>query len=140
MKYHFKAHVSDGECWAECLELEGCLTQGTDLEELKRNAADALNLHLDEPEDSKVIFPMPDVSLAKGKNVFSVEVEPQVAFAVLLRQARIARGLTQKVAAKRLGIESLYNYQRLERRANPTLSTLKKIKIAFPELPFEYVL
>jgi len=140
MKYHFRAHVSDRECWAECLELEGCLTQGKDLEELKRNAADALNLHLDEPEDSKVIFPMPDSSLDKGKSVFSVEVEPQVAFAVLLRQARITRGLTQKVAAKKLGIESLYNYQRLERRANPTLSTLKKIKAAFPELPFEYVL
>jgi predicted RNase H-like HicB family nuclease len=139
MKYHFKAHVGAGECWAECLELEGCLTQGKDMVDLKENAAEALNLHLDEPEDSRVIFPMPNTSLEKKKNVFSVEVEPQVAFAVLLRQARLARGLTQTGAAKILGIESIYNYQRLERRANPTLSTLKKIKAAFPELPLENV-
>jgi predicted RNase H-like HicB family nuclease len=140
MKYHFKAHTSKGECWTECLELEGCLTQGKDIEDLKRAAAEALNIYLDEPEDSKVIFPMPNPANTSRKAVFEVEVDPQVAFSVLLRQVRLARGLTQKGAAQKLGIESLYNYQRLERRANPTLSTLKKIKMVFPELPLEYVL
>jgi predicted RNase H-like HicB family nuclease len=140
MKYHFKAHMSNQECWAECLELEGCVTQGRDFEDLKLNAYDALNLYLDEPEDSKVISPLPKSIPANKRNVFEVEVEPQIAFSFLLRQTRVAHGLTQKAMAEKLKMENLYSYQRLERRANPTLSTVKKIIDIIPDFPFQYVL
>ena len=140
MKYHFKTHLREQECWAECLELEGCVTQGRDIEDLKLNAYDALNLYLEEPEDSKVVFPLPKAISATRKDVFEVEVEPQIAFSFLLRQTRVAHGLTQKAMAKKLKMENLYSYQRLERRANPTLSTVKKIMNIIPDFPFQYVL
>jgi predicted RNase H-like HicB family nuclease/DNA-binding XRE family transcriptional regulator len=140
MVYHFKIHAEEGTYWAECLELEGCFTQGKTLEELKSSAVDALNLHLDEAEDSKVIFPMPTTSMPKRKDILSIPVDPGVAFAMLLRQTRIAHGMTQKRVAAKLGMANLYSYQRLERRANPTLMTIKKVKEAFPEFPLAYVL
>ena len=72
MQYHFMTHEG---FWAECLELEGCFTQDGTLEILKKNAAHALNLYLDEPD---IIFPRPDDSLAKRKGVFSVDVDPRI--------------------------------------------------------------
>lgn len=140
MKYHFKVHTKNLECWAECIELEGCVTQARHIDDLKLNAYEALNLYLDEPEDSKVLFPLPEAIPATSKDVFEVEVEPQVAFSFLLRQTRVAQGLTQKAMAKKLKMENLYSYQRLERRANPTLSTVKKIMDIIPDFPFQYVL
>lgn len=139
MKYHFKVHQEDSRFWAECLELEGCLTQADSLTELNLNAADALNLFLDEPETSKVIFPLPSKEYEQKKDVIIVEADPQIAFSMLLRQTRISRGITQKDAAKQLGIDNLYSYQRLEHRANPTLKTIGRIKAIFPEFPLEYV-
>ena len=70
----------------------------------------------------------------------AVEVEPSVAFSMMLRQLRIKRGMTQKQAAHQLGMKNLYSYQRLERRSNPSLSTMKKIKAAFPDLSLDAVL
>jgi predicted RNase H-like HicB family nuclease/DNA-binding XRE family transcriptional regulator len=140
MKYHFKAHKEKALYWAECLELSGCLTQGSSLAEVQENARDAVNLYLDEPEDSKISFPLPNKAYDSKKGVFIAEVDPQIAFAVLLRQVRLAQGITQKMAAKKLGIENLYSYQRLEHRGNPTLKTIQKVKVAFPDFPIEYVL
>jgi predicted RNase H-like HicB family nuclease len=140
MKYHFKLYREDPLYWAECLELGGCLTQGTSLAEVQANAEEALNLYLDEPEDSKVQFPLPNKAYENKKNAFTAEVNPQIAFAMLLRQTRLSQGMTQKMAAKKLGIDSLYSYQRLEHRANPTLKTIMRVKHAFPEFPVENVL
>ena len=69
-----------------------------------------------------------------------VEVDPAVAFSLQLRQLRLSRRLTQQEAAGRLGMRSLYSYQRLERRSNPSLATLKKLKTLFPELSLDNVL
>jgi transcriptional regulator with XRE-family HTH domain len=69
-----------------------------------------------------------------------VEVEPGIAFAVQLRESRLRSRLTQKEAALRLGLKSIYSYQRLERRANPSLATLKKVKSLFPELSLDSVI
>jgi transcriptional regulator with XRE-family HTH domain len=57
-----------------------------------------------------------------------------------LRQLRIRKHLTQKEAARRLGMRSLYCYQRLERRSNPSLATMKKIKTLFPDFSLDSVL
>jgi hypothetical protein len=37
-------------------------------------------------------------------------------------------------------MKNIYSYQRLERRANPSLATIGKIKRVFPELSVDYVL
>jgi antitoxin HicB len=138
MTYHFRIHDEDG-LWAEGIELPGCSTQGADRAELEKNMREALNLYLEEPASSTIIFPTPQVGLA-GPDVVPVEVDPAVAFSMQLRQLRLRRRLTQQEAARRLGMRSLYSYQRLERRSNPSLATIKKVKALFPELSLDNVL
>jgi predicted RNase H-like HicB family nuclease/DNA-binding XRE family transcriptional regulator len=138
MRYHFKIH-NGKRPWAECLELEGCVTQGKNRDDLERNMKEALNLYLEEPQSSTAMFPSP-LSMHGESDIFSVEVEPSVAFSMQLRQLRLQSRLTQKEAARRLGMRSLYSYQRLERRSNPSLSTIKKIKGLFPEFSLDSVL
>ena len=138
MTYHFQIHSSRPP-WAECIELEGCVTQGRTHAELEKNLREALNLYLEEPESSKVVFPQP-ARMRRTRNVVAVEVDPGVAFAVQLRQSRLRSRLTQKEAARRLGLRSIYSYQRLERRANPSLATIKKVTTLFPELSLDSIL
>jgi predicted RNase H-like HicB family nuclease/DNA-binding XRE family transcriptional regulator len=136
--YHFRVHKDRDGLWAECLELPGCSTQGDSMGELLENAREALNLYLEEPEDSQLTFPLP--AAHRSKDVIEVPVEPGVAFSVLLRNYRISNKYTQRQVAKKLGMKNLYSYQRLERRSNPNLATLQKIKRVFPDLSVDYVL
>ena len=115
------------------------MTQGLTRAELEKNMREALNLYLEEPESSRVRFPQPSRTLT-NRNVVAVEVDPGVAFAVQLRQSRLRSRLTQKEAARRLGLRSIYSYQRLERRANPSLRTIKKITTLFPDLSLDSVI
>ena len=109
MKYHFKYAKEGGAYWAKCVELDGCFTQGKTLAELKENMREALDLHLDEPSNSKRAFAPPRKSV-KGRNIVAVSVDPRIAFALNLRHLRAARGLTQKETAKRLGFKNLFSY------------------------------
>jgi antitoxin HicB len=140
MNYHFKVHKArEGGFWAECLELNGCHTQADTREELERNMAEALEVFLDEPVDSKAAFPAPRKRV-KGRNIVAVAVPVRLAFASMLRSVRIRRRLTQKRAAELIGSTgSLNNYQRLEKAktANPELETLARIKKAFPEFELD---
>lgn len=140
MNYHFKVHKETTGFWAECLELEGCHTQADTLEELKSNMSEVLNLYLSEPENSKVIFPLPDKNMI-SVNIHKIDVEPKVALSFLLRRNRILHKLTQAQAADKLGLKSLWSYQRLEKpsSANPTLSTMKKLQNIFPDLELNLV-
>ena len=133
MNYHFKIHRARPGYWAECVELKGCVTQADSMEELRANMNEALNLYLDEPAVSTLVFPLPDETLA-GKNICAVEVNSDIAFATMLRSMRVARNMTQSETARRLGMNNVYSYQRLERKSNPTLVMLKKVKAVFPEL------
>jgi predicted RNase H-like HicB family nuclease/DNA-binding XRE family transcriptional regulator len=134
MNYHFKLHREEKGFWAECLELDGCVTQADSKEELSGNCAEALNLFLEEPADSKVIFPLPDDSLDGKKNIIKIKVKPEIALAVLLRNYRINSNMTQKQAAEMLGMKNVYSYQRLEKKSNPTLTVINKIHTVFPEI------
>ena len=141
MRYHFKFYKEKSKFWAECVELIGCHTQGDTKAELLKNMQEALNLYLDEPEDSKVPFPKPKKNL-KAKNIVMVSVDPHIAWATALRNARINRGMTQKDVAKSLAFKSVYAYQKLEssKTANPEFATIVKIKKVFPELDIEELL
>lgn len=134
MKYHFKIHKEGSGYWGECLELTGCVSQGKSLDDLEKNLKEALDLYLDEPEDSRVIFPMPKKTV-RGKSVIDVEVDPQIALAFLLRTERLRKKWTQRVTAQHLGIP-LYSYQKLEssKTANPEWKTLIKLRRVFPQL------
>lgn len=140
MKYHFEYHKEKSLYWAKCIELGGCFTQAESLDDLRENMSEALNLYLDEPEDSKAVIPLPKKRL-KGRNIIAVSVDPKIAFAHYLRHCRIAHGLTQKQVADRLGLKNIYSYQRLEssETANPELMTLVRIKEIFPEFDLDDV-
>lgn len=136
MKYHFKIHKEKDGLWAECIELDGCFTQADSKEQLYSNMEEALNLYLDEPEDSKVDFPLPRKRLKKQANVIEVPVDSRIAFTVLLKKARKEKKLTQSKMAKLLNYSSVFSYQKLEssKSANPTLVKVQKLKEVLPNL------
>jgi predicted RNase H-like HicB family nuclease/DNA-binding XRE family transcriptional regulator len=138
MTYHFKVHRQKNGYWAECVELAGCVTQGDTQEELRHNAREALNLYLDEPDNSQVTFPLP--RRTTRTKTLDVPVDPGIALSVLLRNYRLQHKYTQTQVAHRLGMKNLYSYQRLERRSNPSLQTLQKLKRVFPDLSVDYLL
>jgi len=141
MRYHFKVHQEKKGYWAECVELKGCITQANTKKGLIENASEALNLYLDEPENSKVIFSEPLASV-KGKEILEIAVEPKIAFAMALRQERVKSHLTQSQVAKKLGLKNSYSYQRLEnsKTANPSLLTIASLKMIFPALNLEAII
>ena len=141
MKYHFKIHKEERGYFARCIELPGCITEGDTLEALQKNMRDALNLYIEEPENSKDLAALPDDTIIKSKNILEVPVDPHVAFAFLIRYFRIKRGLSQQEAAERMGFANLYSYQRLEAaKCNPSLKMLSKIKQVFPDFSIDYAL
>jgi antitoxin HicB len=141
MKYHFKIYKEKTGFWAECVELEGCRSQGNTRDELLKNLSEALELFLAEPSDSSALFSLPRSRKPKGRDIVAIGVDPHVAFAFLLRQTRLRSHLSIREAAKKLHLTHHAAYQNLEnaRKANPELSTLAKLKEAFPNFPFELV-
>lgn len=128
-----RRHKDDGY-WAECCELEGCRTQGNSISSVKRACEKALDLYLDEAD---TLPPLPDAALDTHPQLVPVTVNAKRALALLLRHERHAQRLTQQQAATRLGMRNLYSYQRLEKRANPSLSLLERIHQAFPGIPIQ---
>lgn len=142
MIYHFKIHKEKKGYWAECIEIPSCSTQGDSLMEVTANAQEALNLLLDEPENSKIIFPLPFKNIKDSKNIIQAKVEPSIAFAFLMRRTRLKKGLTQSEMKSLLKFKTLFSYQKLERAkyANPTLKSMEHIKECLPEFPFQFLL
>jgi len=140
MYYNFKVHKENKGFWAECIELDGCQTQADTIEELKINMHQVLNLFLSEPDDSTVIYALPQKNIVT-KNVYKIDVEPKVALSFLLRRYRLLHNLTQKQAAEKIGMKNIWSYQKFEKpaSANPTLSMLAKFKEVFPDLNLDYI-
>ncbi|OHD67385.1 MAG: hypothetical protein A2W19_00270 [Spirochaetes bacterium RBG_16_49_21] len=140
MFYHFKIHKEPNGYWAESIELKGCVTQADSLEQLYLNMEEALNLYLNEPENSKVTFPLPQRNII-GKNIVKISVDPKIAFAMKMKIFRSKKGLSQRQVADLLGMKNIYSYQRLEsaKKANPNLSTIARIKEVFPEFNIDEI-
>ena len=85
MKYHFKVHEEGKLFWAQCIELEGCITQANSMKELHKNMQEALNLYIQEPENSKDLADLPDESIKLSKSIVEVPLDPHVAFSLMLR-------------------------------------------------------
>ncbi len=142
MKYHFKIHKEGKGFWAECIELSGCYTQGDSKQDLLENLSEALNLFLDEPHDSKQIFPLPNPRIKCSSSIVEITVDTHVSFSFLLRRTRLLNNLTQTEMKNLLNFKSVFSYQKLEksRYANPTLKSILKIKEVLPEFPFKLLL
>ena len=139
MIYHFNMYKEEDGFWAECVELPGCKTQAETYNELIEFCKESLNIYLEEPKDSKVVFPLPNESLDNDSTLLRIDVEPEVALAVLLRYNRANLRLTQKQVAEMLGMKNIYSYQSLEKRSNPTLTIIKRIHSIFPEIDLEKI-
>lgn len=140
MRYHFRVHEEDDGFWAECIELEVCVTQADTQEQLFKNMQDALNLYIQEPVDSDFLAPLPNDKIRKTRNVVEVPVDSEVAFAFMVRYHRIKNKLTQQQAAKKMGFKNLYSYQRLEKKCNATLDMITKLKVLFPKFSVDYTI
>ena len=142
MIYHFRIHKEKKGYWAECIELPGCRAQSDEMSALNEECAEALNLYLDEPEDSKLIFPLPKTSLKPSPKIIAVEVKPEIAFSFLMRRTRLKLGFTQHQMRELLGFQTLYSYQKLEtsRFANPTLKSLTQILKKLPQFPLKHLI
>ncbi|MBI9104735.1 MAG: type II toxin-antitoxin system HicB family antitoxin [Spirochaetales bacterium] len=140
MKYTFKIHNDPDGYWAECVELDGCVTQGDSQEELEKNMSEALNLYLEERPGSNMVDPLPLEIPPVGNEYVQIQVDPEIAFSVVLRYTRRQHGMTQKEVAEKLGAKSLFGYQRYEARSNPKLSTIRKLLEIFPDFPVDLVL
>lgn len=99
MKYHFKIHKEEKGFWAECIELSGCFTQADSMDELRKNMQEALNLYIEEPEDSKKLAALPDDSISASRSIVEVQLDPSIAFTFMVRYNRIKQDLTHQEAA-----------------------------------------
>jgi predicted RNase H-like HicB family nuclease len=138
MKYHFRLEHADDGTTASCIELEGCLTEGGTPEEVRANCKEALNLYLDEPPNSSMLFPPPQEGL-EGPDIEAIEVDLAIAFAQTLRMYRVQNNLTRAEMAHRLDMALLFSYRRLERRSNPTLEVMTKIHDRLPDFSFDSI-
>lgn len=132
MKYHFKIHRDPDGLWAECVELDGCVTQADTMEELNKFMKEVLDLYLDEPEDSERLAPLPSEKV-KGRDIVEIPVDPKIAFGLFMKHLRNDHKFTQKQVADMLGMKNIFSYQRLEKKANPSLALLEKVKQVYPE-------
>ena len=118
---------------ADCVELEGCCSEGDTMEELQQNLQEALNLDLNEPAGSNILLPLPDRSLEDREDIIKIQVDTNIAFALLVRHYRIRNRITQKEAQEALGLPNRTSYTNLERDGNPRLDTIEKNIKAYPD-------
>ena len=113
-------------------DLPGCFSSGDTRDDAAENAREALSLYLEEARDPKWDVPKPKAR--KSRRYVWVHPFVDVAIPLMIRQARLSRGLSQKKLAKRLQI-TLQQLQKLETpgRSNPTVKTLAAISEALEE-------
>ncbi|WP_017860875.1 type II toxin-antitoxin system HicB family antitoxin [Leptospira interrogans] len=120
----------EGGYTVEFPDLPGCITEGDTLEEALALAKDALSLYLESIDMRKL--PIPQPSKRTGKNIYLIEPDKNVGFAIWLKLNREEQGLSQAKVANRLGIAQ-QTYQRFEnpRKTNPTLAQIVKLENLF---------
>ncbi len=139
LMYHFKIKEEDSGFSAESVELKGCRTEADSTEELLLNMKEALDLYLDEPSASKIFIPEPKKYRKLPPNIIAVEPDHKIILAQLIRQARIKAGKTQTEMAKELNFKAVSQYQKLEKKSNPTVETLLKLKVVLPEFRLDLI-
>ena len=109
---------------------EGYITYGNSMDEAKLMAVEAVSGLLESYLEHGDKFIIPKPSSARGW--YNIEIEPGLAFALWLRNARISHKMTLAEVAEKMGVKYQV-YQKLEnpRTANPTLKTLKKLETIF---------
>ena len=109
---------------------DGYMTYGSTLEEAKSMAVEAVSGLLESYLEHGDKFTIPKRKTSSDWH--DIEIEPGLAFALWLRNARISHNMTLAEVAEKMGVKYQV-YQKLEnpRTANPTLKTLKKLEKIF---------
>jgi len=121
--------AEEGGYTVEFIDLPGCITEGDTLEEAKAMAKEALTGWLESVYSRGL--QIPDPSTVTGKDIYSIEPEPEIELPILIRKFRLEKGLSQMQIAAALGIK-YQTYQRFEnpRTFNATVKNLKRISSA----------
>lgn len=129
IRYQAKIYRDGAGYSVEFPDLSGCFSAGDTKEGARENAREALSLYLEDARDEKWELPKPKAR--KGKQYEWVAPFPEVAIPLMIRSARLRKGLSQTKLAKRLGI-SVQQLQKLETpgKSNPTVKTLAAISSA----------
>jgi antitoxin HicB len=132
IRYQAKIYKDGRRFSVEFPDLPGCFSEGTTYEDASKNAREALSLFLEEARDP--FWQIPDAKTRQGKGFEWITPYEDVAIPLMIRQARIKHGLTQKELAKLLEI-SFQQLQKLETpgKSNPTVKTLAAISAALNE-------
>lgn len=125
MTYCCTLKKADGVYYVAFPDLPQVFTFGNSKEEALQMAAEALNGVLESETARGIKIPVPAFT-----SEYAVEVEPNIAFAIMLRKNR--GGKTQNEIAEQLNI-SYQQYQQLEnpKKTNPTLKTIAKLQKIF---------
>ena len=126
IRYQAKIYPDGRGYSVEFPDLPGCFSQGGSREDAVKNARESLSLYLEEARDPKWQVPKPKTR--KGRHYYWITPHEDVAIPLMIRQARIRHGLTQRELATRLGI-TLQQVQKFEMpgKSNPTVRTLAHI-------------
>jgi len=112
--------------FVEFPDLDGCVTEGDNLEEAKAMAKEALDGWLASVYSRELNIPGP--SDLKGENIHFISVDPTVSLPIIIRSMRKEKGLSQKQVAEALNIK-YQTYQDYENpsKFNATVKTLKRL-------------
>ena len=132
IKYQAKIY-KDGKGYSvEFPDIPGCFSSGDTKEEAVKYAGEALNLWLEEARDPK--WKLPKATKRKGRDYYWITPHEDIAVPLMIRQARLKHGYSQREFAKLLKM-SVQQLQKLETpgKSNPTVKTLVLISKALNE-------
>jgi len=132
IKYQAKVYRDGKRYSVEFPDLPGCFSDGSTKKEACENAREALSFYLEEARNPK--WEVPAAKTRRGGQYVWVTPYEGVAIPLMIRQARLRRGFTQKQFAKKVGI-TIQQLQKLEMpgKSNPTVKTLALISEALDE-------
>lgn len=123
----------DGDSFSvEFPDFPGCFSSGGTKEEALEHAREALSLWLEEARDPK--WKLPIAKKRTGRDFYWVTPHEDVAIPLMIRNARLKHGFSQKNFAKLLNM-TVQQLQKLETpgKSNPTVKTLVLISRALNE-------
>jgi len=125
-------YSEDDKCWyVEAPGFyDGILTYGTNLENAKEMASEAVSGLIETYLEHNISFSIPPANNAP--DYYAIPLEPSLSLALWLREQRKSHNMSLADVAQKMGVKYQV-YQKLEnpRTANPTLKTLCKIEQIF---------
>jgi len=125
MEFPAILHRDEDVLWVEFPDLETCVTQGENMEELTKNSEEALACHLDAMIEAEMEIANP--SRLQGDDIIYITVPPETAVPIIIRKERKNQGLSQGDVAGRMKT-SYRTIQQIERaKSSPSIKTLARI-------------